>query len=59
MFENKSCALRWERIVKSRSRGLKARLHAMKELAKGVCPPGRKHYDVPSNLTCQEYDNNV
>lgn len=58
-FENKSMALRWERIVKCRARGLGPRHVAMQGLAQGVCPKGRRHYDVPVNLICQEFNEYV
>lgn len=51
-FENKSTALRWEKLVKSRARGFNPRFSAMKGLVEGVCPPGKRPYEVPSGLEC-------
>lgn len=52
-FQNRSVACRWEKIVKSRARGLKERSIAMSLVHQGKCPEykGRPEYDTPYNLT--------
>lgn len=51
-FPNRSSACRWEAIVKKRARGLKQRLNALVDIAKGKCPEGRgKKYTPPRKLT--------
>lgn len=49
-FVDKSSACRWEKLLKCRVRGLDKRKEAMLLLLIGICPPGRKHYTVPTNL---------
>ena len=51
-FEDKSSALRWERIVKCRARGLLPRYTTMQGLVNRICPPGRREYPVPAGLQC-------
>jgi putative endonuclease len=48
-FNDRSSASRWEKIVKSRSRGLEKRLKSIKELSEGICPTKGllPHYIVP------------
>lgn len=52
-FETRSIACRWEKLVKSRGRGIEKRLLLLKGLIYGICPPygTRPQYEVPSNLT--------
>jgi predicted GIY-YIG superfamily endonuclease len=52
-FQTRSEACRWEKLVKSRARGLQSRRHAMEEVSIGTCPlyNKRKQYPVPANLT--------
>lgn len=49
-FENRSAACRWEKIIKSRARGLTPRHNAMFLLICGICPKGRVEYKVPENI---------
>ena len=49
-FGTRSVACRWEKLVKARARGLAARQLAMENLENGICPPGRRHYEVPAGL---------
>lgn len=49
-FKNRSEAMRWEKLVKSRCRGLAARDLAMQQLIDGICPEGKKKYEVPTGL---------
>jgi len=52
-FKTKSEALRWERIAKCRARGMTARIEAMVQISKGLCPMPYKrsvHYPVPEGL---------
>jgi len=57
-FADKRSALRWERIIKCRARaGAGPRLRAMADVARGVCPAGRRGarvYDVPPDLVLTE-----
>lgn len=49
-FESRSAACRWEKLIKSRARGLRQRLAAFSAVADGQCPTGRTHYDPPKGL---------
>lgn len=50
-FKNRSEACRWEKLIKSRARGLVPRFSRMWELVNlGTCPTGRKQYIVPTGL---------
>lgn len=51
-FENRSVACRWEKIIKSRGKGLTSRIYMMNQVAVGVCPghPKRKEYQVPEGI---------
>lgn len=49
-FENRSVAMRWEKLLKLRSRGLLARRLAFLELGNKICPPGKNMYIVPDNI---------
>lgn len=49
-FPNRSSACRWERITKCRARGLDKRRSAFMGLVLGLCPTGRKEYEVPEDL---------
>lgn len=52
-FDGRSSACRWEKLVKSRARGLMNRIWAMVEVSQGKCPKGRNmEYKVPSGLSC-------
>lgn len=55
-FSGRGEALRWERIVKMRARGLHQRHGALLGLPGGVCPVkrGRRQYEVPTNLKIGE-----
>lgn len=48
-FEDRSTVMRWEKIIKSRERGLYSRDKALENLEKRICPPG-KQYEVPERL---------
>lgn len=48
-FQNRSEACRWEKIIKSRCRGLKKRWNAFYDLWLGIQPPG-KQYPLPSGI---------
>lgn len=52
-FKTRSEACRWERIIKSRKRGLVDRWLGFHEVVSGRCPvyKNRKQYPVPANLT--------
>jgi len=53
-FDGRSSAMRWEKILKSRSRGLKQRRESFIMVGdRGECPPGKK-YDVPLNLRLKQ-----
>lgn len=49
-FTNKSDACRWEKLAKSRARGLTGRIGALIRISHGICPPGRTKYVPPANL---------
>lgn len=49
-FENRSIAMRWEKILKLRSKGLINRTFAFHELAHGRCPTKGKQYEVPKEI---------
>ena len=49
-FKDRSEAMRWERILKMRGRGIEGRSEAFDEVSKGRCPKPGKHYDVPSTI---------
>lgn len=53
-FVSKSIVMRWERIVKSRCRGMKERTFGFIAVANGRCPQKKgkhlPHYPVPENL---------
>lgn len=49
-FKNRSEAMRWEKLVKLRCRGLTTRDMALQRLEQGICPEGKKPYKVPSGL---------
>ncbi len=51
-FANRAEAMRWERIVKSRARGLQNRAWALLGLSHGACPPRKQlpQYPVPPGL---------
>lgn len=53
-FENRSAACSWERIVKCRRWGVRGRSAALRGLVEGLCPKGRKEYEVPQNLQLVE-----
>lgn len=48
-FENRSVAMRWEKILKLRARGLIQRANAFYALSLGICPKG-KFYQPPVDL---------
>lgn len=50
-FSDRSSACRWEKIVKSRARGLGPRQEALQGLLAGICPKGSRYYEVPSGLS--------
>jgi len=55
-FSTRSEAMRWERLVKLRSRGLQVRLEAFRALAAGQHPPKftasqRTRFTVPGGLS--------
>lgn len=54
-FDSRSSAMRWEKIIKSRTRGRKDRSKAFENLANGICPPNGKHYEVPKGLILDDY----
>ena len=47
-FISRGQATTWENLIKKRSRGLKARRAAMEGVAAGICPVGKKQFDVPT-----------
>lgn len=47
-FADQRAALRWERIIKCRSRGVAGRRRAFVDVGRGVCPAGGRSYDVPA-----------
>ncbi len=51
-FEDKKAAYRWEKIIKSRCRGLDERIEGFINLTKGECPKfkNRPNYEVPKGL---------
>lgn len=51
-FENRSDACRWEKLVKSRARGIGQRYNALVNVSEGICPTyrNRKQYEVPPGL---------
>lgn len=58
-FVNRSEALRWEKILKSRCRGLKGRLEGFRLVRDGECPVSNKLtniYEPPKGLTYAELD---
>lgn len=48
-FGDRANAMRWEKILKSRARGLKQRALAFYNLSLGICPEG-KFYEPPKDL---------
>lgn len=54
-FKSRSEAMRWEKILKSRARGLKQRSESFVMVGdRGICPPGKK-YDIPFDLRLIRY----
>ena len=53
-FKDRSEAMRWEKLLKLRSRGVKERLYNFELVAKGICPEGKKSYEVPSDITLEK-----
>lgn len=53
-FENKSAAMRWEKIIKSRTKGLVNRTIAFQGLVEGICPGNGKYYEVPKNIKLEK-----
>lgn len=49
-FKDRQSAYRWEKLIKLRSTGYLERLRAFCDVGSGVCPHGRKHYDVPDGI---------
>lgn len=49
-FKDRSEAMRWEKILKCRFRGLKPRSLAFRDVSKGICPGKGKQYPVPKNI---------
>lgn len=47
-FEGRGQALTWEALIKKRCRGLASRLEAMRGVAEGRCPPGKKYFRPPT-----------
>jgi structure-specific endonuclease subunit SLX1 len=50
-LENRSVAMRWEKILKCRFRGFSARDIAFRHVAQGICPGKGKQYPVPTGVT--------
>lgn len=55
-FEGRGEAMRWEKLVKNRSKGVVGRTHAFHGLAHGKCPGKGKHYDVPKDIVLEKLD---
>lgn len=58
-FKDRSSACRWEKIIKSRSRGLAQREYNFLAVFNGKCPEykNRPIYEVPSGLKLMAYIN--
>ena len=54
-FRDRSEACRWERLTKHRARGIMRRALAFRLVAAGVCPPGKRHYEVPVGIIFDTY----
>ncbi len=56
-FIDKSSAMRWEKILKSRSRGIKQRKESFLLVAKKICPGDskKKVYQVPDNIVLKNH----
>jgi predicted GIY-YIG superfamily endonuclease len=46
-FRDRGAATTWENVIKKRTRGLDARAEAMRLVASGGCPPGRRDFTPP------------
>lgn len=54
-FKNRSEAMRWEKILKSRCWGLEARDAGFVMVDKGKCPGNKKAYLVPQGIKLYDY----
>lgn len=57
-FKGRSEAMRWEKILKSRYRGVEARINAFHILSNGYCPISKEKqrwYQPPANITLESF----
>jgi len=53
-FTGRGEAMRWEKILKNRAKGLVNRSHAFHSLAHGKCPKGKTMLPVPKYITLEK-----
>jgi len=63
-FQDRTEAYRWEKLIKSRASGLRARMFAFQQVSQGQCPkhpkkPHLPYYQVPTNLVLKYLDQNA
>jgi predicted GIY-YIG superfamily endonuclease len=52
-FNGRAEAMRWEKILKMRRKGLIMRSEGFCMVARGICPPPGKVYPVPQNVALE------